>query len=244
MKYLVFAVLLIGLFSCRSHERKYLNANSPRSKISVNDTKNNTVELRTDDTTIDLEKIIFSNFDLKIKNFQIVYGVNGFNRTDYPDEHINYHNDKFVTITEKADTIVLSVENELDNKLIEIIPQNKSDQFRISYCYYYQIEYEKGGAVYINDTTSYKPIKDSANFFFRMPRFIIPINEIKDRLKITDSVIKKGSGDYGDYEYPAYIVKGKSLVISRTNIGLKIERLKNKTVTEAKFMIFSDFDPD
>jgi hypothetical protein len=247
------SIFLGCLISCKSKPAKQLILDSASiSSVKSATQKSESAQsssidknwLRTDDTTFTVEKIVFPNFDLKIKNFEVVVGMNGINYAITPQEKIDFNKNQTITITENTDTSGFSIEDNLDNKLIEIAAHEKSDQFKVFYCYEYIIEYEKGGAVYIKDTTTYKPIKDSAYFFFRTPQFISPTNEIKTRLKVTDSIIKKGSGDYGEYQYPVYVVKGKSLVISNANICLKIERFRNNALVETKLIYFYDFDPD
>jgi hypothetical protein len=250
-KFAIFIFLTI-LSACTFSEKK--EAGHKKKIIdssSKGDLKNISIGIsqpasRTDDTTVDLKKIIFSTFDLKIKDFKVVYGINGIDIGDSLREKLDFDKNKHLTITEKTDTIGLSIEDGLDNKSIEIIPHEKNDRFNISYCYQYTIEYEKGGAVYITDTTRYKRLKDSANFFFRAPLFqhISPLNEIKARIKVTDSVVKTMNGDYGESKYTAYQVKDKLLIISTMNICFKIERFENNSLKETKSVYFYDFDPD
>jgi hypothetical protein len=247
-----FAILIfLAISACKFSDSKETEHKQKVHRATNSDLKNTSIDagqptVRTDDTTVNLKKIIFSTFDLKIKDFAVVYGLNGIDVGDSTREKLDFDKNKNLTITEKTDTIGLSIEDKLDNKLIEIIPHEKNDRFKVSYCYQYTIEYEKRGAIYVTDTTAYKPLKDSSNFFFRIPLFehISPLNEIKARIKVTDSVVKTVTGDYGESKYTAYKVKGKLVVISAMDICFKIERFQNNSLKETKVICFYDFDPD
>lgn len=89
------------------------------------------------------------------------------------------------TLIVVKDTVAISeilFDNRINNTLFEIVPVNKSDRFKISYCYLSRlneivdernfsteemrnIDYEK--LVHINEQTPYYPLTDSANLFFR-----------------------------------------------------------------------------
>ncbi len=97
---------------------------------------------------------------------------------DYPDSG-GYKE----TLIAKTDTLHLGedLDERINNTLIEIIPNNKGEKFKIYHCYLSNIneiiddrnltpeERDKRitEAVQINEITAYSPVKDSAKFFFR-----------------------------------------------------------------------------
>lgn len=87
------------------------------------------------------------------------------------------------TLIVKKDTLHLSedLDERINNTLIQIIPTNKNDMFKMSYCYLSNlgeiIDYRKYSrdeldklyvnAIHLSEKTKYFTIKDSANFYFK-----------------------------------------------------------------------------
>lgn len=255
-------VLVLFIYGCNSKNTKTQTKDSLKKDTLKEHNKNaqgasinsNPPDLNQENIYTNLRKIVFPAFNLEINDLQVVFGINGMAMGDSTNQKFIFHNNKkHLTINEKADTLDLfmsdevghsDLDNAIDHKLIKIIPTEKDDQFKVSYCYQYIIENEKGGAVYITDTTACKPVKDSANLFFRMPLFRVPINEIKTRLNVTDSITRVSEGEYGEEKYIAYIVKDKKLVLTSYDIWIKIDRFRSNGLQETKIIRLWQFEEE
>lgn len=74
--------------------------------------------------------------------------------------------------------------------------------------------------------------------------FRVPINEIKTRLNVTDSITRVSEGEYGEEKYIAYIVKDKKLVLTSYDIWIKIDRFRSNGLQETKIIRLWQFEEE
>jgi len=257
MKYLFFAVIIIGVFSCKSKPAKQTVLDSEAmdtvGKPLIDDRNNKDSSSNSysqpEDIYSSLEKITFPKFDLNINDLEVVFGVNGIDIADSVKQKFVFSKErKSLSLIENADTVNLFENDELNNKIIHLTSSDKNDQFKVSYAFQYTIQYKIKDKGYPEkqDTTTYKAVKQEVGLTFRMPQFrkLNPTDEIKKRLKVSDSVKKKSSGDYGPETYMLYIANGQSFSIINTTVLWKIERFQNSRLQETKIVRLFSFEQD
>nr|MBB6138433.1 hypothetical protein [Mucilaginibacter sp. X5P1] len=161
------------------------------------------------------------------------------------------------TLTTKTDTVRLNTDDDmgLDVGKIEILPNNKSDRFEISYSFKLEIIAENGkDGILWESMMPYKKIKDSLNYFFTTPEHNnmysemgSKIKEIKTKFNLKDTAFKKeaANGDYGTYTEDGVIFKNQLCEIPYTElIYLKIDRFIGNKLTETKYLVIDFSIPE
>jgi len=254
---IVFNIVLVAfsvmLYSCSSDSSKKHDTNSFDQQAFIaelRDSLNGNVAVQdTDewnrwavqDTTVNLKKILFPAFVLKIKDFHVECGNGGLNLYDTLAMKMDFDRQKKLTISAKSDTIRLPTFGDLGNMLLELTPHGKKDQFKLFYFYQYRIT-QKDDGKYVDNISNGIPLNDSVHIFFRFPRFPKdPTNEIKGKLNVTDSIKKmEDGGEFGKVEETYYRADGKLVFIGIQNTCIRIEKYQDGKFVESKILVFQE----
>jgi len=267
MKFITKITLLIfisGVYSCHSGSKKikayttHVMAHQQADSTKTDSAINNNLSLGVRDTSQPLiTKVIFSDFSVKVNNSAFENFSNNNIEFTYSGDKIDVRNYRMWTITPKTDTVFLNTDDGmgLDIGKIEILPNNKSDKFEISYSFKLQIvaENEKDGILW-ESMMPYKKIKDSLNYFFSTPEHNnmysemgLKIKEIKKKLNLKDTAFKKeaANSDYGIYTEDGVIFKNQLCKIPYIElIYLKIDRFIENKLAETKYLVIDFSNPE
>ncbi len=199
-----------------------------------------------------MTKIIFPNFSVKVNNSVF----NGY-KEDSINDKVDVRDYRMWKLTTKNDSVRLFTDDGegLDIGTIEIVPNNKTDRFEISYSFDVQITAENGkDSVLWESMMPYKIIKDSSSYFFKAPEhnntyseMYSKIKEIKQKLKLRDTTFKKeaGNADYGTSNAEGIIFKNRLCEIDPTTIiYLKIDRFVPNKLKETKYLLIDFSIPE
>jgi hypothetical protein len=253
-------VLLVGTYSCHSsakksmaHTRRIVAKNLPNSHISANPTSQESNDRDTSSQPL-MTKLIFTDFSVKVINSAFGYTYGDNNKIIYSGDTITNKVDigdyRMWKLTTKDDSVRLFTDdgNGLDIGTIEILPNNKTDRFEISYSFEIPIIAAHGkDSVLWESMAPYKKIKDSLTYFFKAPEHNnmyaemgSQIKEIKQELKLKDTTFKKQADnyDYGTYDAQGVIFKNRLCEIDYTTIiYLKIDRFVQNKLHETKYLL-------
>ncbi len=162
-KTILISIIVSSLASCNDTSRKKIVLNIPNAQEN-NKITENTINLITEENKTKIieiesnENAVPKSFEIELDNYSII---------------INDYLARNTVISEHNDTIILDEEMgfNLNEKLIEIRPKNKSDKFAIS------VALENNLTVYVGEKqfedlkkwkkiNSYAKLNDSLNYFF------------------------------------------------------------------------------
>ena len=232
---LALIIIATVVYSCNSNSKKQTvdsiaNSNPQRARSLKNYTFLN-------DGTVHAD-LVFPNFVAKVHNFP----SHGADEVTDPHQLIfNKNKTKLwgLFAIAKSDTIGLQGYDFYNT--IELIPDNKTDRFKVSYFYrifIYDLEDDTPPLIIMPD---YRPLKDSSIYFFRLPKHVANysdydgISAVKKKLKLRDTTATNSDGSVvgGFVTY-----KNKKCRIDADNyIYLKIEQFNSKgDFLEKKFV--------
>jgi len=263
-KLIVSIALLAEVSSCHSGSKKIKADTTGKTSIvnavnkQTDSTSNNCCFADDNRDTLTqalITKVIFPNFSVKINN-STFEGYRDDNNTfiyrgDKSDK-IDVGNYRMWTLTTQKDTIHLNTDDNsgLDIGTTEILPDNPSDKFEISYSFELSIDAESGkGGVLWKNMIPYKEIKDSLNYYFNVPDqngiydvISSKIKEVKKKFNLKDTTFKKeaDNSDYGTYTEDGVIYKNQLCEIPYADIiYLKIDRFIGANLAETKYLIIN-----
>ncbi len=205
-----------------------------------------------------MTKVIFPDFSVKVNNSAFSDYKDNNSKFTSSGDTIDIRNYRMWTLSAKTDTVHLNTDDGmgLDIGKIEILPNNKSDRFEISYSFKMEIvaENRKDGTLW-SSMIPYKPIKDSINYFFSIPtqnnmdiEMGSKIKEIKKKLNLKDTSFKKeaDNSDYGTYTEDGVIFKNQLCEEIQYSdfIYLKIDRFTGSKLAETKYLVIDFSIPE
>jgi hypothetical protein len=190
--------------------------------------------------------LFFPQYELSIKSFE-----NELGDTSRVSPFINDQTGELMGFNVKTDTIYLSegLGMYVTNNRFLIIPKDKNDRFKITYAFEQEI-YEvfddriskrpEGSYKWIRwkEMTSYVQLKDSLNYFFRMPGWSKAqdndINALKRKYSLKDtSIVIPGEYD----TVVSFTRKGKLFSINTNSIILRIDRIARGKIKDRKYIV-------
>jgi len=199
-------------------------------------------------------KLVYPQFIVNLHNFLVHNNLEDSDETAYDGDssevNINIEKANLWILTVKKDTIHLTNGDYSDfhNRLLEIVPKNKTGTLKISYSINVAInEAADANGVKWKGMTDYIPLKDSLTYFFRVPKFVdveSAVNKVKKKLKLRDTLIKYDGGDYGDQTEIGVLYKNRPCFIAPGDLNLKIQWLDRNKSRETKYIIFYETDID
>jgi len=240
---LALVLLAITEYSCNSASKKQtidLVSKPKLQALNAQLTKTVIAEKQQTDTAL-----IFPKFRINLHDFLVQSGADGTGKLHYNDDFGDDNTKKSWMLYIKTDSAHLQVSVASANNIIELIPNDKSDNFKISYkskVYINEINNEKG--IKLEIIPSYRPLNDSLINFFKIPDVIYDSNEspdveqVKKQLKLQDTTVKYKASDGKYYNEKLVSYKNKACEISCSDpLYLKIERFNKNKLMETKFLV-------
>ena len=209
-------------------------------------------EAKVDSQTINTN-LVYPQFVVRLHNFCVYESAgdgNSYYLGDSAEVNIKIDRNKVWNLSPKTDTTHLLNFNTDFKTTIEVIPTNKADNFKVSY---YSKIYIEG----FNDkfklqlSHPYKQLNDSLNYFFKISESIYDgynspvINEVKNELKLKDTLIKYKTNEGKMDKTKLLNYKGKPCRISSPSpVYFKIERFKDKRIMDTRFFTIEPISPE
>lgn len=209
-----------------------------------------TAQVKFKDTTL-----IFPEFTVRLHNFDVHGGADGqgeyyYNGDSY-EGHSNIDEKKdYWSLNIKKDTAHLKIYGWDHGNTLEIISKDKRDSFKISHnirvCI---IEFTEGKGVSLTIKMPYKFLKDSVNWFFKIPNHNVydsqsDTAEVKKLLNLKDTSVRHKASDGKIYTYNKLVsYKSKPCDVFAINpTYFKVERYRDGKLVETKFLIIEGAD--
>jgi hypothetical protein len=254
--------LLVALYACNSPVKKRAGndttTNRPRKVDSLqsitidepvlanssgnsNQQKIDTVEKTKEQKDT---RIVFLHFVINLHDYR-VHDLDGTYDGDSSEVKLNIDDDNTWTVIAKKDSLNLwgNPDNAFTNNLVEIIPRNKTDSFKVSYWFNVSLKgrSDKNPVNWIGRTESGK-LKDSAGYFFRVPKKAYD-NDLEKtfqkKLHLRDTLITYAD-EYGTEKEIDLMYKNVPCVFSMVDICLRIDRFAKGKLSGIKYLVFYD----
>ena len=217
-------------------------------------------------------RFIFPGYVIKVHDFNVFNEENGFGRFNYngdTSQVILSDTGEVTTIRVKKDSISINEDpaSNLESSIIEIIPRNRSDSFKLYYTYpihLLELVAEKsydidnlvpvssfsGKSVAWKGSSNYKSLTPQVNHFYPIPRSDISFyqrpggwmyEEIKTRLHLKEKTMLD---QIAHIQIQALIYQNKSCILWPDGIYFRIERYVNGKYKSTKYLLikYEDYE--
>jgi hypothetical protein len=240
---LALALFVITVYSCSSASKKQITDSIAKPNLqAVNTQLTKTVIAENQHTDTAL---IFPKFRINLHDFLVQSGADGTEKLHYNDDFGDDNTKKSWMLYIKTDSAHLQASGAYMNNIMELVPNDKTDIFKISYyskVYINEINNKKG--IKLEIIPSYIPLNDSLTYFFKIPYLIHDSKEspdverVKNQLKLQDTTVKYKASDGKYYNEKLVSYKNKACEISCSDpLYLKIERFNKNKLMETKFLV-------
>lgn len=201
--------------------------------------------------------LVFPAFTIRLHDFDVHGGADGngkyyYNGDSYEGRSNLDEKKDFWSLNINTNTAHLQVYGWAQSNLIEILPKDKSDNFKISYYNRVSIsEFENDKGVRLTINAPYKSFKDSATYFFKIPNggvydLTSDTAEVKKLLNLKDTSITYKAIDGKFYTNKDLVIyKHKACNISAISpTYFKIERFNGNKLIETKFLIIEGINSE
>ena len=187
-------------------------------------------------------RLIFPHFVINLHDFR-VHDLDGSYNGDTSEVKLDIDDNDIWSVIAKKDSLDLYGYTDdlfIDN-LLEIIPNNKTDSFKVSYSF--NVSLRGGGdknPVNWTGRTQPRKLKDSARYFFRVPKNAYDTDAektFKKRLHLRDTLVTY-TDEYGTEKEIDFIYKNVPCVFKTDNICLRVDRFVNGKLSGVKYIIF------
>jgi|GEM_PF-4922306 len=258
--HIIATALLVVLYACNSPVKKIpgkdTTTNRPRKVDSLQwvtidepvdgNASENSNQQRVDSVEKTKEqkytRIVFPHFFVNLHNYS-VHDLDGTYNGDKSEVKLDVDDNNIWTVIVKKDSLNLwgNSDNVFINNLVEIIPRGKMDSFKVSYWFNVSLKgrSDKKPVNWMGRTKSGK-LKDSAGYFFRVPKKVYD-NDLEKafqkKLHLRDTLIAY-EDEYGTEKEIDLIYKNVPCVFSTDNICLRIDRFAKGKLSGIKYLVF------
>ena len=269
-------LLLISSLLINAVNAQYNHINKSRTNaisIDGDDSRLATSDIHDDDLKQKNTNFIYPGYIVKIHNFNVFNDKFGNSPSNYNGDEskvvLSQTDDGFTTIRIKKDSLNINDDpnSNLEGSVIQIIPNHKTDSFKIYYAS--QVELSKliphksyeytetsGPSSFITEvvnkkiTSSYKLVIPYAKYFYHIPKiesFVYgesegpTFEEIKARLHAQEKII---ADKLAHTKLRALIYQNKPYTLSPKSICFRIERYVNEKCISTKYLEidFEEYD--